>query len=167
MITVFIRMIIMMIGIGVMASYAGAHEAGVYGAIVMLCLWLSVKRLHMIIWWVVGFSGIVALMHVHHEVAVFLIMLCAAYAFDGVRQYLIRSNNTSRVWYFGTTVVVAFVGFAILTIGTPYFMMTTMHTYLGGLFFTGCVFFLCDYIVRRLERFNDLYTHGGDLRCHT
>lgn len=166
MINIIVRAIIVSMGVGIAAFFSGMYGIGVFGAIFFVCTWLSIKRLHSIYMWIIIFCAIIAIVQMRFDVTVFVTVISCAYLFDVIRGYLIRSNNASRVWYLGTAFVLSGIGWSAMTIGTSVVKMISIHTYLGILCGTAILFFVCDYIMRRLERVNDLYAHG-DLRCHT
>lgn len=167
MIIFFIRLMILILGVGVVGLYTGSQNIALCGAIVFVCIWISIKGIRTINGWVIAFAGICAIMQYQSEVISFVIILAAAYIFDAVRRYLVRSNNASRLWYFGVAVMIAGIGWSISMIGALHVLGSSGAMMIGTLSMSAVVFYCGDHVIRRMERFGDLYARSGDLRCHT
>ena len=167
MISFVLRSIIMFMGVGITASYTGMHGISLFGAIIFLCLWISVKKMELIFGWVVTFSVFCALIQFDREIVSCAIMIASIYTYDMIRRYLVRSNNASRVWFFCVAILIACVGWGISVIDVPHVFLSSGYPVLVSIIGSVGIFYCGDYVIRRMEHVIDLYAHGGDLRIHT
>jgi hypothetical protein len=158
---------IFFLGVGIVGLYTGSQNIALCGAIIFVCIWISIKGIQTISGWIIAFAAVCAIMQYQTEVISFAIILAAAYIFDVVRRYLVRSNNASRLWYFGVAVIIAGIGWSISMINALHVLKSSGAMVIGTLIMSAVVFYCGDYVIRRMERFGDLYVRGGDLRCHT
>ncbi len=168
MVSFFIRSGIVLIAIIIAIGFAnGLRVDSFMIACMFVCAWITVVTFKNIFWWIMGFSIIFGLVHYDMLVIYIVSMLGVAILFDLAYSYVRRSANDNFITLYAMAFVFTSVAMTLMEFIMYRYVFISVTTTIINIVVTLCLFIVFRFLIKRAERFINLYTHGTDMRCHT
>jgi hypothetical protein len=168
MIKFFVRLMILVIALTLTIGFAAGIDINAFLlAVIFLCVWVIVIPFEDIFWWLFTYSIIFSVLS-YDTFGIYIITLVGvAFTFDFIYNLLKRSANDGNFVLFGIMFLVA-GGLSILLNLVKYGSIAfNPVSVILDILITACIFFIFKFVIQKLERFINLYTHGTDMRSHT
>ncbi|XLQ20736.1 MAG: hypothetical protein ACKUBY_03090 [Candidatus Moraniibacteriota bacterium] len=168
MIKFFVRLIILLISLALTIGFAAGIDINAFLlAVIFLCVWVIVVPFEDIFWWLFTYSIIFSILSYDYFGVYIIILLGVALAFDFIYGLLKRSANDGNFVLFGIMFLLAGASSIILSLVKYGSISFNPSSIILDILITTCIFFIFKFVIQKLERFINLYTHGTDMRCHT
>jgi len=136
-------------------------------ACIFICAWLTIISLRDNFWWIFFFSSIFGLLYYDVFGLLTIGIIIVAFLFDLAYSQAVRTANDTPIILYGIAFLLTISIASILEVILYNYIFFTPKTFVIEIIMTIILFFFFRFIINKVERFRNLYTHGTDMRCHT
>lgn len=167
MITVCMRLFIVLLGCFLVSIVSGFNSISFIFAVIFVCVWVSIRQIHMIFWWIITFAFFFSIMNYDYLAGYFIGIVGAAFIFDLTKKHIARSGYESGFAFYFLSLTISIIIFLFTNFLYEGYFTMDMWNMIYTIIFSVMTFFVLRWTIIRIEKFASLYTRGTDLKIHT